>query len=34
MPPRNRRSVLELGMADYNLIVSPNALPASKKHQW
>src|ERR1035437_7248471 len=31
MPPRNRRSVLELGMTDYNLIVSWLALAASKK---
>src|SRR6266536_134965 len=31
MPPRNRRSVLELCMTDYNLILSPKALLASKK---
>src|SRR5438045_8269451 len=31
MPPRSRRSVLELCMTDYNLIVSPWAYRASKK---
>src|SRR5665647_1288317 len=33
MPARNRRSVLELGMTDYNLIVSPNRPALSKKRR-